>query len=57
MKKIFFTLSSVALMLVACDPSVDDISSGFDNRVTAETVQASATPVVVNGKNTNRIVV
>lgn len=50
-------LSSVALMLVACDPSMDDVSGGFDNRVTAENVQASATPVVVNGKNTNRIVV
>lgn len=57
MKKIFFAISALAMMLVSCDPSTDDISSGFNNQVTAETVQATVTPVVVNGKNTNRIVV
>lgn len=57
MKKILLTMSSLALMLTACDPSVDDISGGFDNKVTAESVQASVAPVVVNGKATNRIVV
>ena len=57
MKKIFFAISALAMMLVSCDPSTDDISSGFNNQVTAETVQASATPVVINGKKTNRIVV
>lgn len=57
MKKIFFAMSAMAMMLVSCDPSMDDISSGFNNQVTAETVQATVTPVVVNGKNTNRIVV
>lgn len=57
MKKIFLTMSAVAMMLVSCDPSVDDIDGGFNNVVTAENIQAKVTPVVINGKNTNRIVV
>jgi hypothetical protein len=57
MKKIIFALSAFAMMLASCDPSVDDISSGFNDNVTAENLQATATPVVVNGKNSNRIVV
>lgn len=50
-------MSAFALLLTSCDPSTDDISSGFNNNVTAETVIAKATPVVINGKNTNRIIV
>ena len=50
-------MSAFALLLTSCDPSTDDISSGFNYNVTAETVIAKATPVVVNGKNSNRIIV
>lgn len=57
MKKIIFAMSAFALLLTSCDPSTDDISSGFNNNVTAENVIAKATPVVVNGKNSNRIIV
>ena len=57
MKKLIFAMSAFALLLTSCDPSTDDISSGFNNNVTAENVVAKATPVVVNGKNGNRIIV
>ena len=48
MKKIIFAMSAFALLMTSCDPSTDDISSGFNYNVTAETVIAKATPVVVN---------
>ncbi len=57
MKKIIFAMSTFALLLTSCDPSTDDISSGFNENVTSENVIAKATPLVVNGKNTNRIIV
>ena len=57
MKKIFFALSMLALLYTSCDPSSDDGATGFMENVTAENVQASVTPVQVNGKNTNLVVV
>lgn len=44
---------AVTLMMTACDPAEDrDVLSGA---ITAENLQISATPVVVDGKNSNRI--
>lgn len=57
MKKIFFALSMLALLYTSCDPSSDDGATGFMENVTAENVQASVTPVQVDGKNTNLIIV
>jgi len=57
MKKIFFALSMLALLYTSCDPSSDSGSTGFMENVTAESVEAKVTPVVVNGKNSNRIVI
>jgi len=57
MKKIFFALSMLTLLYTSCDPSSDSGSTGFMENVTAESVDAKATAVVVNGKNSNRIVI
>ena len=57
MKKIFFALSMLTLLYTSCDPSSDSGSTGFMENVTAESVDAKVTPVVVNGKNTNRLVI
>lgn len=57
MKKIFFALSLLTLLYTSCDPSSDSGSTGFMENVTAESVEATVTPVVKDGKNTNRIVV
>ena len=57
MKKIFFALSMLTLLYTSCDPSSDSGSTGFMENVTAESVQAQVTPVVKDGKNTNRIVI
>jgi hypothetical protein len=57
MKKILFVAPLLAALFVACDPTTEDGGSGFNENVTASNVEATATPVVVNGKNTNLIVV
>lgn len=57
MKKIFFALSMLALLYTSCDPTSDSGSTGFMENVTAESVDAKVTPVVVNGKNSNRVVI
>lgn len=57
MKKIQIALSAAVLLLASCDPSMDNINGGFDENVTAESVQATVTPVQVNGKSTNLLVV
>lgn len=57
MKKIFFALSMLTLLYTSCDPTSDSGSTGFMENVTAESVDAKVTPVVVDGKNTNRIVI
>jgi hypothetical protein len=57
MKKIFFALSMLTLLYTSCDPSTDSGSTGFSENVTAESVDAKATPVQVNGKNSNRIII
>ena len=43
-----------AAVLVACDPIEDRQPMG--NAITAEQLNITATPVVVNGKNSNKIV-
>lgn len=57
MKKIFFALSMLTLLYTSCDPSTDSGSTGFSENVTAESVEAKVTPVQVNGKNSNRIII
>ena len=57
MKKIFFALSMLTLLYTSCDPSSDSGSTGFMENVTAESVDAKVAPVVVNGKNSNRIII
>lgn len=57
MKKIFFALSMLTLLYTSCDPSTDSGSTGFSENVTAESVDAKVTPVQVNGKNSNRIII
>lgn len=47
----------LTLLYTSCDPSSDSGSTGFMENVTAESVDAKATAVVVNGKNSNRIVI
>lgn len=59
MNKLYIAMAAAALAgLTACDPDKDDIGSGFDaSGITADNIQATATPIVVDGKNTNKIVV
>lgn len=57
MKKIFIALSMLTLLYTSCDPSYDSGNTGFMENVTAENVDAKVTPVQVNGKNSNRIVI
>ena len=54
MKKIFFAMPLLALALASCDPS--DIEGGSEWRnVAADQLKVSATPVQVDGKNSNQI--
>lgn len=57
MKKIFFAISMLALLCTSCDPSTDSESTGFQEEVTAASVDAKVTAVQVNGKNSNRVVI
>lgn len=57
MKKIFIALSMLTLLYTACDPSMDDGTTGFAENVTADNVQASVTNIQVDGKATNLFVV
>jgi len=54
MKKIFFAMPLLALALTACDPSQIEGGSEWAS-ISADQVQATATPVQVDGKNSNRI--
>ena len=47
----------LTLLYTSCDPSTDSGSTGFSENVTAESVDAEVTPVQVNGKNSNRIII
>lgn len=57
MKKIFIALSMLTLLYTSCNPSTDDVSTGFMEQYDANSVDAKVTPVVVNGKNSNRLVI
>lgn len=57
MKKIIFAAPLLALFFAACDPITEGGGSGFNEDVTADNVDIKATPVQINGKNTNYIVV
>ena len=47
----------LTLLYTSCDPSSDSGSTGFMENITAESVDAKATPIVKDGKNTNRIII
>ena len=52
-KTLIYSLVAVTMLLVACDPAEDrDVLSGA---ITAEELQISATPLKVDGKNSNSI--
>ena len=54
MKKIFFAIPLLAMAMTACEPSEIEGASEW-GAVSADQVQATATPVQVDGKNSNRI--
>ena len=56
MKNLFYSILTLAFisLLVACDPIVNDV--GINNLITsADQIQATVTPVVVDGKNSNKV--
>ncbi|MCD7975999.1 MAG: hypothetical protein LUG51_02140 [Tannerellaceae bacterium] len=54
MKKSIFYSIMLAIICIACEPSEDRQSPG--GAITADQLEVSATPVVVNGKNSNKII-
>lgn len=54
MKKIFFAIPFMALAMTACNPSEIDGGSEWA-AITADQIQAVATPIQVDGKNGNQI--
>src|SRR5690606_3933070 len=53
-RKIYFLYSLLALLVLACDPLEDRMNLG--SAITAEELKISATPIVVNGKKSNKVV-
>lgn len=60
MKKLSYFLLNILLMgsiFVSCDPMTEKGPSEGQEVITADQLDITATPIVVNGKNTNKIVV
>ncbi|KAA6335679.1 hypothetical protein EZS27_016112 [termite gut metagenome] len=55
MNKIWMYLVGVAAMLTACDPQIDHYDIG--EAITPEQLNVDVTPIIVNGKNSNKVVV
>lgn len=53
-RKIYFLYSLLALFVLACDPLEDRMNIG--SAITAEELNISATPLVVNGKKSNKVI-
>jgi len=52
-KTLIYSLVAAAMMMVACDPAED--RAVLSGAITADDLQISATPVKVDGKNSNSI--